>query len=453
MKDNFYVAIFGGAVAGSEAAHQLVSRGVKVVVFEQNELPYGKIEYGLPKWHYKLRDRQEKIIDERLQHPLVTFVPNVALGRDLDIKEVSEQWGFASVLLATGAWRDRPLPVEGIDEYIGKGLYYQNGLISWFNQKHDPAYKGTAYKIEDDAVIIGGGLASIDTSKMIMMELTCAALKERGIEVNVLELEHKGIIPFLEEHNLSLEKLGIKGCTLYTRHSAADMPLTTLPENPTQAELEKAAALREKMLNKVLDRYGFKMAFQKQAADKIVENGRLTGIIFKDTVYKDGKIEVLEGSEQAVKTPLVVSAIGSIPQQIPGLPLKGEIYDVESVENGKINGFNNVFALGNAVTGRGNIRQSQIHSRQVSENIVDTYLAYSDEDYEAIFDAAAERADKRIDSIFSHFTELEKLTQQQIEEIDRKLQELQKKAGCNGDYKEWIKKHLPLRLEQMGTHS
>ena len=55
-----FIAVFGGAVAGSEAAHQLALRGFRVVVFDQNILPYGKIEDGLPKWHYKLRDQEEK---------------------------------------------------------------------------------------------------------------------------------------------------------------------------------------------------------------------------------------------------------------------------------------------------------------------------------------------------------------------------------------------------------
>ena len=54
-----FVAIFGGAVAGSEAAYQMAKRGIRVVVFDQNTLPYGKIEDGLPKWHEKLRDKEE----------------------------------------------------------------------------------------------------------------------------------------------------------------------------------------------------------------------------------------------------------------------------------------------------------------------------------------------------------------------------------------------------------
>ena len=65
MRPTHYVAVFGGAVAGSEAAFQLSQKGIRVAVFEQNALPYGKIEAGLPKWHHKLRDRQEKIIDEK----------------------------------------------------------------------------------------------------------------------------------------------------------------------------------------------------------------------------------------------------------------------------------------------------------------------------------------------------------------------------------------------------
>ena len=126
MKAGHYVAIFGGAVAGSEAAEKLANRGIRAVVFEQNYLPYGKIESGLPKWHVKLRDSQEAKIDAKLKHPLVRFVPRVRLGVDLNLNNVIHDWGFSAVLLATGAWRDRPLPIPGVDDYINKGLYYQN---------------------------------------------------------------------------------------------------------------------------------------------------------------------------------------------------------------------------------------------------------------------------------------------------------------------------------------
>ena len=65
LKDSghHFIAIFGGAVAGAEAAYQLSKRGFRIVVFDQALLPYGKIEDGLPKWHAKLRDKEESNIN------------------------------------------------------------------------------------------------------------------------------------------------------------------------------------------------------------------------------------------------------------------------------------------------------------------------------------------------------------------------------------------------------
>ena len=57
------VAIFGGGIAGSEAALRLAERGIRSVVFEMEALPWGKIELGLPKWHVKQRNMEEDGID------------------------------------------------------------------------------------------------------------------------------------------------------------------------------------------------------------------------------------------------------------------------------------------------------------------------------------------------------------------------------------------------------
>src|SRR5512136_1631123 len=104
-----FVAIIGGAVAGSEAASRLSARNINCVVFEQNPLPYGKLETGLPKWHVNLRNSQEDKIDVKLRHPLVHYVPAVRLGKDLSFIDLITNWNFSAILLATGAWQDRPL--------------------------------------------------------------------------------------------------------------------------------------------------------------------------------------------------------------------------------------------------------------------------------------------------------------------------------------------------------
>src|SRR6476620_8022395 len=105
-----------------------------------------------------------------MNHPLVNYVPSCKLGRDISFDELLS-WNFSAVVLATGAWKDRSLPIDGIDEYVNHGLYYQNPFVYWYNHKHEPGYAGQQYEIADDTIIIGGGLASIDVAKIVMMEL------------------------------------------------------------------------------------------------------------------------------------------------------------------------------------------------------------------------------------------------------------------------------------------
>src|SRR5262245_64845729 len=112
------VAVVGGATAGAEAAAMLAQRDVQVVVFEQNPRPYGKIEDGLPRWHVKLRRKEYETINHKLSRPGIYFVPCTKIGRDIDFADLVSEWGFSAVLLAHGAWHDRPLPLPGADAYL-----------------------------------------------------------------------------------------------------------------------------------------------------------------------------------------------------------------------------------------------------------------------------------------------------------------------------------------------
>src|SRR3990172_5945789 len=106
-KKQHFVAVIGGAVAGSVAAEILADHGIRVAVFEQNTRPYGKIEDGLPRWHMEQRKQEYARIDARLKKPGVDFIPSVKLGRDLGFQELCNAWGFSAIILANGAWRDR----------------------------------------------------------------------------------------------------------------------------------------------------------------------------------------------------------------------------------------------------------------------------------------------------------------------------------------------------------
>ncbi|MDP3352845.1 MAG: hypothetical protein Q8S44_03795, partial [Flavobacteriaceae bacterium] len=52
INNKHFIAVIGGSVSGSEAVNLLTEQNFRVVVFDMNELPYGKLEDGLPNWHH-----------------------------------------------------------------------------------------------------------------------------------------------------------------------------------------------------------------------------------------------------------------------------------------------------------------------------------------------------------------------------------------------------------------
>src|ERR1700682_1669359 len=194
------MAVVGGATAGSEIARILAERGALVIVFEQNPRPYGKIEDGLPRWHVKQRHDEYEEINKRLDHPNIEYVPKTRMGRDLDFEELRSQWGLSGIVLSHGAWRDRPFPVEGAHEFVDRGLVYQNPLIYWFNHYLEKSYDGPRYELKPGAIVVGGGLASIDVVKVLQIEMTLKALAARGITEDMVRLEREGVQPAVEAH-------------------------------------------------------------------------------------------------------------------------------------------------------------------------------------------------------------------------------------------------------------
>ncbi len=445
---SYLVAIFGGAVSGAEAAAQFTQKGIPCVVFDQNTLPYGKIEDGLPKWHVKLRDKEEERINEKLSNPLVQYVPNVQLGKDIDFEDVARHWGFSAVLLATGAWKDRPLGIDGIDAYIGKGLIYQNPFIYWFNHKHEPGYRGEQYEIKDDAIVIGGGLASLDVVKVLMIESVEKAMKALGHDVDLFTLD-RSIAKVLDEKGLTLDDLGVKGCTLYYRRRIKDMPLSPMATD-TPEQLAKAETVREKVLENYRSKYLFHVKPLHMPVDKIVEDGQLVGLVMQETQIENGKAMPVPGSEKAVRGSYVISSIGSIPEMITGIPAKWGVYDIADTAVCRIAGYQNVFALGNAVTGRGNINESLKHGKEVSERILAEYV--EDPVASATEDTIAQRKEVISEAVDGLLSQVQKIDATHSAEIMERVKALQEKHGYNGDFRAWVAQHLPVRLETLIGH-
>lgn len=448
-----YVAVIGGATAGSVAAEILSGHGVRVAVIEQNSRPYGKIEDGLPRWHAEQRRQEYAKMAARLKKPNVTFVPSSKLGRDIDFKDLTENWGFSAVILANGAWRDRSIGIPGADEYIGKGLIYQNPFIYWYNHKNEKGYDGPRYEAPDEALVLGGGLASIDVVKILQMENYERALKARGIEAHMHDFEKKGIPAVCKAHGIDPVSLGVKGCLLVYRRRQQDMPLAQPPENATPEQLAKTEQVRQKVLRLAQEKFLFRFQDCRLTQGIVVENGRLAGIKVAETKVEGRKATPIPGSEHELRAPLIISSIGSVPESIPGANMVGEYFDFnDNAQLPQYKANERVFGVGNVVTGQGNIRVSQVHSQKVTEKLVEAYLGVGEggegnRDISAGQAGAESRGAAQATAVKEAIKSVPGLSVAQIAALDARIAEHHKRVGYTGDYDAWIAKVTPPDLE------
>jgi ferredoxin--NADP+ reductase len=445
-----YIAVIGGSISGSEAANLLAQNGFKVVVFEMNKLPYGKIEDGLPSWHISLRDRQQKEIDKKLNQENIRYVPQVKIGKDISFKDLVENWGFSAIILANGAWQDRTLNINGIEKFKNKGLIYQNDFIYWFNHKHEPNFDGNRYSLKDGAAVVGGGLASLDVVKVFMIELVREKLIELfNINSDVFTIEKYGIDKLLEEYNIAFEALKLKGATLVYRRTAADMPLKD-PKDDTPENIKKAREISEKLLNKYIEKFKFNFKPLSIPVDFIEEDKQFKGLVLQSVEVREGKIIPIENKTEILSTEMLVSSIGSLPEEIDGLQYEWSALKMRKDVEYHVFGYDNVFAIGNAITGRGNIQDSKQHGKKMTRKIIDHHL--TEDAFEKwlnnLNESIKEKVTDQMDSIIDKIKNRELQSVDIIQRIIDKTQELNNKNGFK-TYSSWIAQHTPIRLEEL----
>ena len=445
----YFVAVIGGAISGSVSAEILADSGIRVAVIEQNKRPYGKIEDGLPRWHVEQRKLEYGRIDARLKKPGVYFVPSIKLGRDLHFQDLCKNWGFSAVILANGAWRDRDLGVPGAEKFIEKGLIYQNPFIYWYNHKNEKGYTGPRYEAPDETLVVGGGLASIDVVKVLQLENYERAMKARGIPTDMHELEKKGIPAVCKAHGIQPEGLGVKGCLLSYRRREQDMPLAQPPENATPDQIAKTEQVRQKLLRLAREKYLFRVQDRRLTTGLVVENGRLAGLKMAETKVEGRKAEPIPGSEHEVRAPLVISSIGSVPEIIPGVAMKGEYYTFTDGDLPRYTGYDRVFGVGNVVTGQGNIRVSRVHSQKVTTQLIENYVGVGDGsgDFSALYASAEGRAAGQAKAVEERVQTLPTLSEGQVAAIEQRIRTLQERVGYTSDYGSWIAEVTPSDLE------
>jgi hypothetical protein len=337
------------------------------------------------------------------------------------------------VLLANGAWRDRPLPFPEAAELIGRGVEYQNPLIYWFNHKNEKSFEGRRIHIPDGALVFGGGLASIDVVKVCQLENYGRAFRERGIEVDLIELEKKGVPEICARHGIEPGDLGVEGCILLYRRRQQDMPLAQPPENATPEQMEKTLAARAKLLDRARERYLFRVQDCTLPLELVVADGHVTGVKVVRTKVDGRKVEPIAGSEEVLETRMVISSIGSIPEPIEGVRMRGETFDFKDWDLGVYDAEKGIFGVGNVVTGQGNIRASLLHAQKVAGYLTENYFAG------AIGAAGAE-------VVQQHLAKRAPLPPDRVQAIRARVEARQTEIGYSG-YRDWIERVTPADLE------
>ena len=437
------MAVVGAATAGSEIARILAERGALVIVFEQNPRPYGKIEDGLPRWHVKQRLDEYEEINKRLDHPNIEYVPLTRMGRELDFEDLRTRWGLSGIVLTHGAWRDRPLPVEGADQFIDRGLVYQNKLIYWFNHYPEKTYNGPRYDLSPGTIVVGGGLASIDVVKVLQIEMTLAALKARGIAADMLALEREGIEPVLAASGLKYADLGVAPCKLFYRRRVLDMPLSDIPPDAPEKRANALRQARAKILEKAQRKFLFEFQELRAPGALIVENGAVVGVNFSRTELVDGQVKIVQEGAESARAPMTISSIGSIPEPIPGIPQKGEVYTYVDQKIGLLmDGPTAVFAAGNVLTGKGNIKDSLDNGTEIGTLVAETYLGLSNEPLK-IAEGARKDAAASGEKIATALSTRARIAAGDVANILQRVRQHQQAVSFDGNYRAWLAKVTP----------
>jgi NADPH-dependent glutamate synthase beta subunit-like oxidoreductase len=395
------VLIIGGAVSGSTAVKKLTYEGIRCVVVDQNRMPYGKIEDGLPRWHEKQRIKEYFKIDDILSHELVDFVPSTRIGRDISFEEIYSM-GWSCIYFANGAWKDRSFPIAEIEKF--DNFYYQNPFVYWFNHYHESSYNGLEVSIEDNAIVIGGGLASIDVCKITQLELVRQKVESKIDNFDIIEMEHKGIPKYLEQFNIKYEDLDIKGTTLVYRRNVENMPLTTIPADAPEDTIEKRKMARRKILSNIQDKFLFNVAECTQPVGLSFDNKKLKGLEVIENEIIDGKLISKKDSKKILSGNTFISSIGSLPEPIEGIPMDGSTYNIVDQDSGKFEDLNKVHGMGNAITGKGNIKASRVSAKTVGDLTIEL---------------------------------INNIDEDTVKKIESKVQKWQSKSSYDGNYFEW----------------
>lgn len=157
------VAIIGAGPAGIYAADILRKTErvgeVSIDLFDHLPAPYGLVRYAVAPDHPRIKgivNALREIIDRRD----IRIFCNVRYGVDITLEDIRQHYNV--VLFATGAAKDAPLDIPGIDL---KGSFGAADFVSWFDGH--PDVPRTWPLSASQIAVIGNGNVALDISRIL----------------------------------------------------------------------------------------------------------------------------------------------------------------------------------------------------------------------------------------------------------------------------------------------
>lgn len=251
----------------------------------------------------------------------------------------------------------------------------------------------------------------------------------------------------LNASGLKYADLGVAPCKLYYRRRVLDMPLSDIPPGAPAKRAEALRQARAKILDKAQRKFLFEFQELRAPSGVVAENDAMVGVIFSRTEVADGQVQIVQEAAESMRAPMTISSIGSIPEPIPGIAQKGEVYTYVDQKIGLLmEGATAVFAAGNVLTGKGNIKDSLESGTEIGTRVAEAYLGLSGEEFK-IADGARKEAAETGEKVAGALSARPKLAPETITSILQRVRERQRAVGYEGNYRAWLAKVTPPDLQ------
>ena len=322
-----HIAIVGSGPAGyytAEAAVKQWGEDARVDIFDKLPVPFGLIRTGVAPDHQSIKAVARRY-EKTAIGDTVRFAGNVEIGRDIAIEELTEL--YDAVILATGAPRDRDLPIPGANS---ANVFGSAAFVGWYNGH--PEYAALAPDLSGrHAVIIGMGNVALDVARILSK--TEAEFGGSDIVAHALELLRDSNIETITilgrrgPHQIMMtpKELGelLRLERAVPRVENADLPPPESDDMLDPGQRKSVTLLREFAALSPSDRAGKALSinFDFFASPTLIEQegGNLSGLVVERTELKDGRA-VGSGETYRIPADLLISCIGYRTSPIAGVP-------------------------------------------------------------------------------------------------------------------------------------